>query len=480
MNSLITILSFSIFLILFLWVGALAARVAENTDKDYLLGNRSFGRVFVGLSAGATGNSGWIMVGSVGMSYTLGVSALLMFLATFAGEVAFWLLFPDKINRLSQEQDSQTIPELLGCIVKTPRGKQIVTTTVAIITAVFVGTYTCAQFSAAAKTLDVFFGLDPKFGVAIAAASILVYCVTGGLRASVWTDVVQAVVVMLVCFGMLITVTVAGGGMAEIASQLHAIDPKLTHLTAGFTPWTLLAYLVGFFFFGLIFDLSQPQVAVRLLAGKNPHEVKQARWFYLGYVYSTWLSAMLFGIACRALIPNLSDPEQALPFYAMNHFSPWLVGVVLAGIFSVIASTADSQLLVCSSALARDLSPSFHRKMFGKYGLRYEQGMTLAVGIATAIATFAISSTVFSIVLFATGVLGGALGPAMFVAVVRKQTHYIPLCGAMLAGLATAIAWQMLGYSEVLYEIGPAFAVGVLVHEILRAQRKRWLHRDDR
>lgn len=467
MNFAITIITFSIFVVIFLWIGALAAKVSSNTESDYLLGDRSFGKVFVGLSAGATGNSGWIMVGAVGMAYTIGISSLLMVLPSFLGELAFWTFFPDKVNQLSVEQDSQTVPEFLGATVKKPKGKRIVTLIVALITVIFIGAYTSAQFAAAAKTLDVFFGVDPSIGALIAAGSIMVYCVTGGLRASVWTDVVQAFVVMFVSFGMLAVAVVAGGGVSEIFSKLHDIDPNLTNLTAGFNPWTLLALMVGFFFYGFGFDISQPQILVRLLAGRSPEETKQAKWTYMAYVYSTWIAMILFGIACRALIPDLDDPEQALPFYAMQNFPPVLVGVVLAGVFSVIASTADSQLLVCSSALARDISPSFHRKMSRKYGLKYEQAATFLVGLLAVMGTMTISSTVFSLILFATGAVAASIGPAMLIALLKRRTNHLALSATMLAGLITAIVWRVLGYSDILYEALPGFIVGLLVHEVL-------------
>ncbi|NEO16714.1 MULTISPECIES: hypothetical protein [unclassified Moorena] len=179
MDSGITIFSFALFLVIFLWIGALAAKSSDNTESDYLLGSRSFGKVFVGLSAGATGNSGWIMIGTVGMAYSMGVSAMLMVIAWFLGDLTFWTLFPDKINQISREQNSQTIPEFLGSTVKKPQGRRIITLIVAVITVVFIGAYTAAQFAAAAKTLDVFFGVDPTIGALIAAGSILVYCVTG-------------------------------------------------------------------------------------------------------------------------------------------------------------------------------------------------------------------------------------------------------------------------------------------------------------
>ena len=467
MNSTITIITFALFVAIFLWIGAIAAKSSKNTETDYLLGSRSFGKVFVGLSAGATGNSGWIMIGAVGLAYSTGISSLLLIPASLLGDLLFWTYFPDKINRLSVEQDSQTVPEFLGATFKKPQGKRLITLIVALITIVFIGAYTSAQFAAAAKTLDVFFGVDPKIGALIAAGSILVYCVTGGLRASVWTDVVQAFVVMFVCFGMLAVVVIAGGGVPEILSKLNDIDPNLTNLTAGYTPWTLLALIVGFFFFGFGFNISQPQTLVRLLACRSPEEAKQARWIYLGYVYSTWTAMHLFGITCRVLIPGLEDPEQALPFYAMQNFPPVLVGIVLAGVFSVIASTADSQLLVCSSALARDISPGFARRMSRKYGVKYEQATTLLVGILAVMVTLNISSTVFSLVLFAAGAVVGSIGPAMLVVLLKRPTNHLALSATLLAGLTTAIVWRVLGFSNILYEVCPGLVVGVLVHEVL-------------
>ncbi|MBO1348046.1 MAG: hypothetical protein EBE86_011955 [Hormoscilla sp. GUM202] len=395
------------------------------------------------------------------------ITPFLIVLPMFLGDLGFWTFFPDKINQLSVEKGSQTVPEFLGATVKKPQGKRLITLIVALITIVFIGAYTAAQFAAAAKTLDVFFGLDPKIGALIAAIAIMVYCVTGGLRASIWTDVVQAFVVMFVCYGMLAVAVIAGGGIPAILSKLHEIDPNLTNLTAGFTPWTLLALMVGFFFYGFGFNLSQPQVLVRFLAGRSPEETKQAQWLYLAYSYSTWIVMLIFGITCRVLIPGIEDPEQALPLYAMQNFPPVLVGIVLAGVFSVIASTADSQLLVCASALARDIVPSFYHKMSRKYGLKYEQASTLLVGLLAVIATLAISSTVFSLMIFAVSAVAGSIGPAMLIALLKIRTNYIALSATMLAGLTTTIVWRVLGYSDILNEILPGFVVGLLLHEVL-------------
>ena len=67
-------LSFSIFLVLFLGIGAWAASRSTGTENDYLLGGRSFGKWMVGLSAGATGNTSFILIAAVGLGYTQGVA----------------------------------------------------------------------------------------------------------------------------------------------------------------------------------------------------------------------------------------------------------------------------------------------------------------------------------------------------------------------------------------------------------------------
>jgi len=139
----------------------------------------------------------------------------------------------------------------------------------------------------------------------------------------------------------------------------------------------------------------------------------------------------------------------------------------LAGVFSLIASTVDSLLLVCSSALARDISPTLHRKMSNQYGVRYHQAMTLLVAILAVIAALSISGTVYSVLLFAIGAITSSLGPAMLITLIKRRTHYIALSITMFAGMMTAIIWNVLGYSMIIFEVFPGFVVALLVHELL-------------
>jgi len=466
MASEIILLSFSVFVVIFLGVGAFAAKRSAPTDVDYLLGSRSFGAWFVGLSAGATGNSGFIMLGAVGMGYTMGLSGVIMALAWFLGDLMFWSFFPEKFNRIARDRDCSTIPELLSSGIP-GRGSVAIRQLAGLLIVVLIGAYTAAQFSAAAKTLNVFFDLNMNIGIIVSALAILAYCTTGGLRASLWTDVVQAIIMLGITTGMLTVAYIAAGGFSAIHEGLYAIDPALTKFTGTFTTWTLIAFVLGYASAGFGFGISQPQIIVRLLAGRSPEEARKAKWIYVLFIQYTWHCMTLFGMIARLLIPGIDDPEQALPIYAFQNFDPWLVGIILAGIFSAIASTADSQVLVSSSSLAIDVAPGFYQKMSARFGVRYQQVVTIIVGMLAALAAIFFSSNVFTLIIFALSILASSLGPAMFNVILKRPTNTLALSSCMAVGLVVAVSWRMLGYNETLNESLPGFLAGLVVHDII-------------
>ena len=250
---------------------------------------------FVGLSAGATGNSGFIMLGAAGMGYTMGLSGLIMPLAWFLGDLTFWSFFPEKFNRIARDRDCSTIPELLSSGIP-GSGSLAIRRFAGLLIVVLIGAYTAAQFSAAAKTLNVFFDLDMNIGIIVSALAILAYCTTGGLRASLWTDVVQAIIMLAIITGMLAVAYVAAGGVSAVHEGLYSIDPTLTKFTGTFTAWTLIAFVLGYASAGFGFGISQPQIMVRLLAGRSPEKVRKAKWIYIFFIQYTWICMALFGM----------------------------------------------------------------------------------------------------------------------------------------------------------------------------------------
>lgn len=257
------------------------------------------------------------------------------------------------------------------------------------------------------------------------------------------------------------------GGFRELTRELAKIDPNLLRLTGDYTLPELIGYSAGIVAMGAGFGLSQPHVTVRIMAGKDPKSVRKAKWIYMAFVYGTWGAMIIFGICSRLLLPSIADPEQALPIYAMRTFDPWIIGLVLAGVFSTIASSADSQILTCSSAISRDLSPQLNRTMTKKLGIRYQQLATALTGIVAAIVTIYLSSSVFELVVFSISVLSASIGSAMLIAILGIRTNAYALSSSMIAGVSVALSWRYLGYHNAVSDVLPGFITAVLTNYII-------------
>jgi SSS family solute:Na+ symporter/sodium/proline symporter len=232
---------------------------------------------------------------------------------------------------------------------------------IAILTLVFLGTYAAAQLNAGGKALQALFGWDPRSGALIVAAIVAAYCLAGGMRASIWTDVAQSVV-MFVAMGAMLAIGLAtvGGvgsavaGLSRVPGYLDPFPPDLLLPGAA----GMLLFVVGWMFAGMSV-IGQPHIMVRFMALNDPNSLARARVYYYGFFTLFYGMAACVGLLSRLLLPELEtlDPELALPMMAVELLPPVFVGVVIAGIFAATMSTADSLVLSCSSALTHDLLP---------------------------------------------------------------------------------------------------------------------------
>ncbi|MGM0646241.1 MAG: sodium:solute symporter family transporter, partial [Thermodesulfobacteriota bacterium] len=140
-------------------------------------------------------------------------------------------------------------------------------------------------------------------------------------------------------------------------------------------------------------------------------------------------------------------------------FNPWIAGILLAAILSAIMSTVDSQLLVCSSAIAEDFYKQILRKEAPQKELVWigRVAVVILALIATALAADP-ESKVLDLVAYAWGGFGAAFGPVVLLSLFwRRMTRNGTLAG-MIVGAVTVIVWKnMSGGLFDLYEILPGF-----------------------
>lgn len=455
-------ISFILFLILFTGVGIYSASSKQNTTADYLLASRSVNPWMTGLSAFATAHSGGMFISTIGWTYQVGISSVWLLVGWFLGDYLTWFFIHQPLRIVSEETDSETIGEFLA---QKPKGYSSIAAVSALITIAFLGAYAAAQLLAGSKALYVIFGWDYSWGIILGAIIVVTYCFSGGIRASIWTDAIQSVLMMIAMIMLLVIAIAACGGLSGLWQQLGAIDPSLIDpipqgLQYGFGLFMLSWLVAG------VGVVGQPHIMVRAMVLNDASKIGISRNIYaISYVvFST--AAVLVGLSARVLLPELingGDPELALPQLAIALLPALLIGIILAGIFSAVVSTADSQILSCSAALTQDLFPQMaHSYRLVKVGTLIVTAIILAIALAS-------NKNMFALGVFAWSALASGLGPILILRVWRFQVGATVGVVMMLTGLATAAVWNgVLQLSGSIYEVLPGMLAGFLVYGVAR------------
>ena len=461
-NLFVIAFSFIAFLLLFVGVGIYSATRKQNTTTDYLLASRNVNPWLTGLSAFATAHSGGMFISAIGWTYQVGISAIWLFVGWFLGDYLAWFIVHKPLRIVSEESSSETIGAFLA---QHPQKNRSIAIVSAVITIAFLGVYAAAQLLAGSKALYVIFDWNYNFGIILGAIIVVTYCFAGGIRASIWTDALQSLLMIVAMFLLLIVALVACGGFGGLWRQLAAIDPNLVdpmpqNLQYGFGLFMLSWLVAGL---GVV---GQPHIMVRAMVVDDAENMGITRNIYaFSYlIFST--AAICVGLTARVLLPGLlngSDPELALPQMALELLPALLIGVILAGLFSAVVSTADSQILACSAALTQDLFP----KMAHSYKL-VKVGTLIVTVIILGIALLS-NKKVFSLGVFAWSALASGLGPILMLRTWRLTVNNSVGVTMMIVGIATAAIWNgVLKFSGSVYEVLPGMLSGFLVYGIAR------------
>jgi sodium/proline symporter len=467
------ILSFLFFIVLYLLMGNLVARFTKSSDEDYLLGGRSFGRFSIALSAFSSSQSGFMMTGGVGMGYAFGFYSLYWWLGWFLGDVLYWSFFPERLNRLARQTESCTIPELMSVGTNLAPKMASVRVLGAILSLVFVGFMVAANLLAAGKVIDGIFGIGITLGIIITGATVLSYSARGGLKSSIPIQCMQAVLMIATALSVLGYTIFISPDIDTVIKTLNEADPLLLDITGGRAIWVCILTLLGIVSYAFCFNMSQPHFLVRLMAGKDPEEAKKAKWVYIALVQILLISMTTFGLLLRVLIPDMSDPEQGLPIFAVATFTPIVVGMVLGGIFAAVASSLDGLILVLSSALTVDLAPEFNRRMSQKFGRLYQISGTILITICVSIFTIFSSSTVWDLSIYSGLGLGVTFGPIVFLKVLKQDLNPFTIVVTMLSGLVMVVFWRLAGLDAYVIEILPGFIFALLVYALMMIFKRK-------
>lgn len=467
--------SFIVCLLIFVVVGLASSRLQRNNPQDYYLASRSVAPWLVGLSAVATNNSGYMFIGVIGYTYSVGLSAGVLMLAWILGDLlaSFWV--HKKLRRMAIHHDQSSYIGVLHQWAGFTDNR--FRTLAALVALVFLLSYAAAQLVAGSKALQVLLHWPAWSGVVVGALLVALYCLAGGIRASIWTDAAQSLVMILAMGIILFSLVSALGGVETIVAGLHNIPGFLSLDAAGvLLPgyWGVALFFMGWLVAGFSV-VAQPHIMVRFMSLKTEQGMARARcWYYLWFI-GFYLMATLVGMMARLYLPNADgfDAELALPGIAMELLPPALVGLVLAAIFAATLSTADSLLLSCSAFLSQDLLPGWFSS---RYGVKLATLLVTLLALGWALLN---RQSVFALVIFSWGMLGACFLPLILMALMRIPLSGVQALATMAAGCGSLLVWHFLGAGMVingsgLYQGLPALLASLLVVGVFRAIPGRW------
>lgn len=453
------IFSFLLFLGLFALIGLSSVLQSRGTKSDYYLASSSVPAPLVGLSAVATNNSGYMFIGVIGYTYATGLASIWLMIGWIIGDFLASTIVHSRLRRRTAHTGEVSFAGVLSRW--NGQENKLIQRLIAAITLIFLLAYSSAQLVAGSKALQVLFGWPAWAGAVIGAVLVLLYCFAGGIRASIWTDAAQSFVMVAAMGTLLFAATQAVGGLHGALAKMEQVEgfmnlfPKEALLPG---LWGGILFAVGWGFAGLSV-IGQPHIMVRFMTLNDVHKMHVARaWYYLWFII---FYAMATGVGMLSRIylsdPGTFDAELALPMMALKLLHPFLVGLVLAGVFAATMSTADSLILSCSSALTHDLLP---QNIENTKLLKVGTGVITVAALAWALFN---KQSVFNMVIMSWSGLASAFAPLLLFLCFGGKPHRTTSIVAILTGLCVAMGWRMLGLNALIYEGMPGMLAGLLV-----------------
>ncbi len=424
-----------------------------KTDADFAIAGRNLPGWAAALSERATGESSWALLGLPGFAFASGLTGIWTAVGCVAGIITAWAAIA---WRLRDEAEHYEVNTFTDYIAKKHTDLERAIRVVGSFTIVFFFFfYVGAQFLGGGKTLFTLFHLNPHVGMLITAAIIVPYTVYGGFRSVVYTDVIQALVMITTLVigpivGVIFLANAPDVFAHSIPQALIKAGPSYHSLTGATSGFALGVTIMGglSWFFGYLG--GQPQLSMRFMAIRDPRQARHGRnigiaWTvlaYIGALFIGWIGLAIFG-------PHgLKDPEYVMPTVMLRLFPPALAAILITGAIAAMISTADSLLILSATELSENLIKPF----FGSAGEKDLTRSRIVTGllaiVALVVAYFSPSKLIYTLVGYVWAGIGGTFSVVILLTLFWKRFNGKAALVTIVTGLIFTIVWISGGFEK--------------------------------
>ena len=413
------------YLIAMVLVGLVVVKKVKSMD-DYYLGGRSFGPLVLMATVCATIIGGSGLMGRAGVAYSSGFKAIMTALPYLLGMFIF-SGFAGRISDVGMKFNVTSIPDLF----EKRFGKTAKVVLGCLIAFTMMGTV-ASQVTATATIINMLggeIGISYELGALIACLVFIIYTATSGLFGVIYTDVFQFV--MLILFVYILIPASSLAKLGGIGNFLQNLAPELSIITY------------------FVFTLAGAEMWQRAFAAKNRKAAKEG--LFLGtLVYGLTIPLVWFmGVVAHQLVPAAKiaaygSTDAVVPALAIEILPVGLTGLALAGILSVIMSTADSYLIVSVQTCVHDIYKVFKPDTPEKKELRLTRVFAVILPLGALFIALYIKNA-YNILMFAWSFYAAAAGLPAFAALYWKKATKAGILSGMGAGFTVTIVWKLIG-----------------------------------
>jgi SSS family solute:Na+ symporter len=384
-------------IVLGLWLGR-----KVRSSGDFFVAGRSLspGLLFATLVAANVGAGS--TVGAAGLGYSNGIAAWWWVGSAGVGSLIMAFTVGPRIWKIASDHNLKTAGDFLEWrFSRNLRG--------AVSSLLWVGTISIlsGQLIALAWVLNVVAGLDKTTGVIIGGVVATVYFTAGGLLSSVWINFMQLGVMIVGFFAAVPIALSKVGGFSALQTATSDPARMWDFFSSGPSGIHYLALLAPAF-------VISPGLIQKVYGARDQATVRRGvSWNAMALFVFAFVPPCI-GMLARALHPNLSAPELAMPTIFMNDLPAWFGALGLAAVVSAEISTADAVLFMLSTSLSQDLYKGFvNRTASDAQVLRVARGAAIGGGVLGILVALKAST-----VIGALGVFYSLLSVSLFVPVI--------------------------------------------------------------
>ncbi|UEM39695.1 sodium/pantothenate symporter [Pectobacterium aquaticum] len=331
-------------------VYAYRRRQAGNFLNEYFLGGRSMGGFVLAMTLIGTYVSASSFIGGPGAAYKYGLGWVLLSMIQLPTMLLSLGILGKKFAILARRYNAITLNDMLYARYNSPL--LVWFASISLLVA-FIGAM-AVQFIGGARLLETAANIPYDIGLLIFGVTIALYTTFGGFRASVLNDAMQGIVMLIGTVILLVGVIYAAGGLHSAVDKLQQIDPMLVS-PQGSNGILSMPFMASFWVLVCFGVIGLPNTAVRCISYRDSKALHRGIIIGTIVIGILMLGMHLAGALGRAVMPNLTIPDQVLPALMVTVLPPLAAGIFLAAPMAAIMSNINAHLLQASATIIKDL-----------------------------------------------------------------------------------------------------------------------------